>query len=109
MLHPMEKYLDGLEEILKSAKLSAKKPFNQAMVKQEKLIFQAFPYHNPNRHFVTWKRIAKQIIYQGELNEKGERDGRGITITSGFSMTVGNYKEGKLHGLGFSMAVDGIR
>lgn len=39
------------------------------------------------RHFVKWNRNDPEI-YQGEVNEKGEREGRGITISSD-SITVG--------------------
>ena len=51
------------------------------------------------RKFETWKaRDKNSDFYQGEVNEKGLRDGKGIYIKPGVCVGIGYMLADKLHG-----------
>jgi len=57
-------------------------------------------YKNANRRFVAWRKDPGYAdrYYQGELDETGKPDGRGVSIKVGRCLRIGHYKKGEMHG-----------
>ena len=54
---------------------------------------------NGDYYYQEWKMRSKQPhFYQGEINQYGERDGRGVYLNPGSCIGFGYQKNDKLHG-----------
>ena len=69
--------------------------------------FYPDPADEQDRKFVTWTKIQSEMLYQGEVDKEGLRDGRGITIVPGEGINFGYYKHGLFHGHFISITSQG--
>ena len=58
------------------------------------------------RQFKTWNWHYSHQWYQGEVNYKGEWDGRGVVINPNKFLQYGHFKNGQGHGPYISIAHD---
>ena len=59
------------------------------------------------RCFEKWHAISADSKYQGQTNEEGKADGRGIAIIGRGSLLIGYFSDGQANGPCLSIQVNG--
>merc|ERR1719469_1418384 len=94
------KYFRGLPENL--GKLLENPNFTD-LFNEKRIKFPKVPHEEPavkGRKFKEWYSVPyfPLQLYQGDVNDKGQKDGKGILIIKNICLIVCNFKENKAHG-----------
>lgn len=122
VVRPDNQFFTGIDlvhedkSILVKYDLAGFQSLRDAVQNHGKFFFPCGPqdgYLPPNPRFSAWTKLtfenSRQHIYQGELNQEGQKDGRGVTIVPGVLLDIGYYKNGQMHGQILSFRKDGSK
>ena len=108
---PFAKFAEGLEKQLQKWEVATDKFLEVFQQYENNLCFPETPwdgYTSLSRELKPWQWIENKFIYQGEWGSSDKIDGRGIAVYPHAYLSIGHYRQGKLHGTCIVFTAQGV-